>query len=141
MLMWEVKTSHGLRGQNNTYTWYNPDNAWNGGLAGTKNGGVCEESACDTHAYAEAVNAGGLCGGRDWRLPTRKELLSIVDNGRPEPAVEARYFPNTPAADFWSATPYADHSNSAWLVSFDLGEVYTFEKSKGTHVRLVRQAP
>ena len=138
-LVWEVKTSKGLRGQGNSYTWYNPDTAENGGAAGTQNGGRCEGSNCDTHAYAQEVNKQGLCGANDWRLPTRKELLSIVDNGQLKPAIDGNYFPNTPSAHFWSSSPYADKTGLAWQVYFQYGEALTAEKGQDGQVRLVRR--
>ncbi|MEJ2201865.1 MAG: DUF1566 domain-containing protein [Desulfuromonadaceae bacterium] len=140
-LMWEVKTADGLRGRENTYSWYSSDEAVNGGAIGTQNGGQCRGSACDTQAYVEAVNAQGLCGGKDWRLPSRKELLSIVDNGRMSPAVDSHYFPATKSVEYWSASPYAALNSQAWQVLFRFGETYPGEKSQGSAVRLVRQAP
>ena len=139
-LLWEVKASSGPRSQSHTYSWHNTDAAANGGLVGTPNAGKCQGSPCDSQGYVKAVNAQGLCGGKDWRLPTRKELLSIVDNGRFQPAIDGGHFPNTPPAYFWTASPYADGLNAAWTVFFRYGEVYPAEKSKAHHVRLVREA-
>lgn len=127
-LIWEVKTTSGLRSMDNTYTWYNPDPTTNGGSAGVQNGGNCTGSACDTHAFVQAVNQEGLCGASDWRMPTRRELMSIVHNGRYNPAIDTDYFPNTPSIWFWSSSPYASHSNSAWYVYFGYGFVYDFPK-------------
>lgn len=139
-LTWEVKTSDGLRSQSNTYTWFNPDGAVNGGVPGVQNGGRCTGSGCDTHAYVQAVNTKGLCGGRDWRLPTRKELLSIVNNGRFSPAIDSRNFPNTQTSSYWSASTYADQAKAAWQVNFKYGEVAPGDKDQGANVRLVRRA-
>ncbi len=138
-LIWEVKTTNGgLRDMNHTYSWYNPDNTTNGGGAGTQNGGICSGSACDTHAFVQAVNNQGLCGASDWRMPTRKELLSIVHNGRIIPAIDTAYFPNTPSVWFWSSSPNADGSAYAWNVYFYYGHVNGFYKDYGRRVRLVR---
>jgi hypothetical protein len=139
-LTWEVKITEGLRSKDNTYTWYNPDEAVNGGAPGVQKGGRCTGSGCDTHAYVQAINVKRLCGVSDWRLPTRKELLSIVDNGRYKPAIDTSYFPNTPAAYYWSSSPYADQAGSAWQVYFHYGEAYSNDKGQGNQVRLVRQA-
>ena len=138
-LMWEMKAAGGLRGKDNTYSWNNPNAAVNGGAPGTQNGGKCQGSSCDTKAYVQAVNELKLCGAGDWRLPTRKELLSIVNNGRLNPAIDIGFFPNTPAAYFWTASPYADQANLAWSVFFRYGEVYPVEKSQANQVRLVRE--
>lgn len=141
-LIWEVKQpvgSGGLRDASHTYTWYNPDNSSNGGDAGTQNGGTCQGSACDTQAFVNAVNSQGLCGASDWRLPSVNELFSIVHNGRIEPAIDQAYFPHTPQYGwYWSSSLYADGSNYAWGVGFNLGYVGYGGKSHYSHVRLVR---
>jgi predicted secreted protein len=138
-LVWEVKTTNGLHSQGNLYSWYNPDAAVNGGAPGVQNGGRCEGSKCDTYAYVQEVNKQGLCGAKDWRLPGRKELHAIVDNGHDKPAIDTSYFPNTPASHFWTASPYADQTGFAWQINFQYGEALTAEKSQGSLVRLVRR--
>jgi hypothetical protein len=137
-LMWEIKNESGLRSASNTYTWYNPAGKTNGGEPGLRNGGTCPDGSCDTHAYVRAVNGVGLCGATDWRLPTRKELLSIVDNGRFDPALDPGFFPDTSSGNYWSSSPYADQANSAWQVYFQYGEAYPVDKKQENHVRLVR---
>ena len=139
-LVWEVKTTSGLRSMNNTYSWYEPDNSKNGGSAGTQNGGSCTGSLCDTYGYVQAVNAQGLCGASDWRMPDVNELLSIVNNATVNPAIDTNYFSNSPASNVWSSSPYADYSNYAWYVSFNYGGVNydDYDKPNGNHVRLVR---
>ncbi|AHK79076.1 hypothetical protein M911_07785 [Ectothiorhodospira haloalkaliphila] len=137
-LIWEVKTSDGgLRDRINTYTWYQPDGP-NKGNPGVEDGGSCVGSACDTHSFAQAVNAQGLCGATDWRLPTRDELRSIAHQGRTDPAIDEAYFPNTRSSDFWSASPYAVDSDRAWRVRFHYGNGTWGYKSTLNRVRLVR---
>jgi hypothetical protein len=139
-LIWEVKVDDNthLRHMRHTYTWYNIDSATNGGDAGTANGGTCSGSGCDTQAFVQAVNAAGLCGASDWRLPTVQELLSIVHNGPNSPAIDRDYFPNSPSAWFWSSSPNASDANGAWYVSFSYGYVDENSKSLNFWVRLVR---
>lgn len=139
-LMWEVKANSGLRNRSSTYSWYNPDEKNNGGEPGQRNGGSCTGSDCDTLSFIGAVNGTGLCGASDWRLPTRKELLSIVDNGRFGPAIDPVLFPNSPSSNFWSSSPYADQANSAWQVSSQTGETAPQVKNRSNHVRLVRMS-
>jgi hypothetical protein len=43
------------------------------------------------------------CGG--WRLPTRIELVSIIDYGRQGPAIDTVAFPNTFVEAYWTSTP------------------------------------
>ena len=136
-LVWEVKASSGLQSSANTYSWYSPDKSLNGGDPGSKNGGQCEGSDCDTHTFMQKINEQELCGLSDWRLPTKRELLSIVDNSSLKPAVDTRFFPNTVPAYYWSSSPYADQSALAWQVYFLYGEASPDEKSQARHLRLV----
>lgn len=147
-LIWEIKRNDGgLRDQDNTYTWYNADPASNGGAEGAPNGGSCTGSIdCDTSAFVGAVNAAGLCGANDWRLPNIMELQSIVYSGAsaPGPTIDTDYFPDTPIAApnslFWSSTPYAGDANYAWSILFANGNSYSsFINKFGTYsIRLVR---
>jgi len=70
--------------------------------------------------YSLAANyCTGLAGG--FRLPTTKELLSLIDPTAYSPAIDRNAFPNTPSAnDFWASTPvYA--SSLVYCVNFDEG--------------------
>ncbi len=147
-LIWEVKTDDGgLHDKNDRYDWYNPDSNTNGGSPGYQDddGDICygydannQASYCNTHAYVERVNTQSLCGASDWRMPTRLELMGIVDNGT-SPTIDTQYFPQTQSSWFWSSSPGAYSSNGAWSVYFSDGHVdnygYKFHKF---HVRLVR---
>lgn len=140
-LTWEGKTDDGgLRDTDNTYTWYNPDSSTNGGNAGTQNGGACTGSNCDTYSYVQAVNAGAeaLCGVRDWRMPWKEELRSIVDYSRLNPAIDAGYFQFQRSSYVWSGSPYAGQSAYAWIVYFSHGFDAGDNRGSGNRVRLVR---
>lgn len=138
-LVWEVKTASGLRAQSHTYTWYDSNPATNGGAAGTPSGGACFAAGrCDTEKYVADVNAAGLCGASDWRMPKVKELEGIADLGRVNPAIDPTYFPNTPGSFFWSGSPYANSSNFAWYVYFYYGIASNYYRSNGHAARLVR---
>jgi hypothetical protein len=137
-LTWELKVDGGLHNKENTYTWYNKDGTVNGGDPGSPDGGKCEDSGCDTQAYIQAVNKIGLCGANDWRLPTKRELLSIVDNSRFKPATDTRFFPNTLSSYYWSSSLYPDQENSAWQIYFLYGEASPINKNKANRIRLVR---
>ena len=138
-LIWEVKTTSGLRSQSHSYTWYNSNAATNGGTVGTVSGGTCNATGrCDTEKFVADVNAAGLCGATDWRMPSKKELISIADLGRSSPAIDPSYFPNTPASYFWSASAYASYSSGAWVVGFNGGDASNGSKGYAYQVRLVR---
>lgn len=136
-LIWEEKTTSGLRSMHHTYTWYNPDSSNNGGDPGVQNGGNCTGSSCDTHGYVQAVNAQGLCGANDWRMPTR-ELGSLVDYSRINPAIDTDYFPHTPSNWFWGGYPDASNVNRALTINLTDGYGDRNSKSSHFHVRLVR---
>ncbi len=139
-LIWEVKTTSGLRSMSHTYSWYNNNPATNGGSAGTPSLGTCFATGrCDTEKYVQDVNEAGLCGAGDaWRMPSVKELEGIADLGRTNPAIDSTYFPNTPSSGFWSGSPYSNSSGTAWGVFFDYGEVDSSNRSAVGAVRLVR---
>lgn len=145
-LTWEVKTTGpGLRSRDNTYSWYDPTEAHDGELdyRGLANGGQCEGSACDSWAYVEAVNATGLCGYSDWRLPSRDELGSLSDPRRNHspPTINTRHFPNTQPGEYWSGNDYQFQYDSAWLWSFHTGLDRVEWKKSPRYLRLVRGQP
>lgn len=138
-LIWEVKTTSGLRSQSHNYSWYNSDPASNGGAVGKASGGTCFAAGrCDTEKFVQDVNTVGLCGAGDWRMPRVKELEGIADFGRVNPAIDPTYFPNTPSSNFWSGSPYAHVWSLAWLVYFNDGYANFGLRYFGNGVRLVR---
>lgn len=77
--------------------------------------------------------------GAGWRLPTVKELLTIVDVSKPTaPTVDGVAFPATANAPFWSSTPLAGTTNQAWFVTFDYGGTGTDFLTSAHRVRCVR---
>lgn len=63
----------------------------------------------------------GLAGTQPWRVPTVKELLTIVDVTQSSPAIDPNAFPSTPADFFYSTTPSALLPGIYWTVKFDTG--------------------
>jgi hypothetical protein len=93
------------------------------------------------------VDATGYCaclalgGHEDWRLPTRMELVSIVDFSRHSPAVDVEAFPDTPGAWFWTSSRWADDPTFAWYLYFENG-FSNFNDQEATYrVRCVREPP
>ncbi|MEI6415206.1 MAG: DUF1566 domain-containing protein, partial [Pseudomonadota bacterium] len=148
-LVWEVKTwDSELRDKDWAYTWYNPNARANGGDPGNPGsatcGGTLSGNQCNTSAYVNAVNTGGLCGIRDWRLPTSKELQGIVLADAHSPAIDTHYFPNTRSGAYWSATPDpfdASLASMAWSICFDRGLSMVNPKTDLNGIRLVHGAP
>jgi Protein of unknown function (DUF1566) len=62
--------------------------------------------------------------GRTWRLPTRIELLSLVDFTRTSPAIDTTAFPGVPGGKYhWTASPWvvsqlATKPQDSWIVNF-----------------------
>ncbi len=123
-LIWEMKTNYdGVKNYNdihdadNTYAWYDSNPATNGGGIGNPNDGK------NTEAFIQAMNAAHYGGYSDWRLPTFKELTSIVNFGASSPpTLITQYFPNSYYGGFhWSSTTHADYPEAAWGVHFWYG--------------------
>lgn len=60
-------------------------------------------------------------GFDDWRMPNIKELRSIVDFTKTNPAIDTNFFPDTESDYFWTSTTYVSITTSAWAVKFDIG--------------------
>lgn len=87
----------------------------------------------------KAHNDASRCGFSDgWRVPTRRELLSIVHHGASNPAIDTSYFPSTASNWYWTSDTYAPGQASAWDVDFNNGGTYANDQTDGYHVRLVR---
>jgi hypothetical protein len=87
-----------------------------------------------------------LGGHSDWRLPTRLELLSLVDYGipYPGPTINTGYFPDCRSHRYWSSSTLASYWGSAWYVHFSNGTAYYGYKSNYaavSYVRCVRGGP
>lgn len=144
-LTWETKSSDaGLHSRDNTYTWFNPNEAV-GELdyRGTENGGTCTGSDCDTWHFVEALNKTAFCGHNDWRMPIKDELLSISDATQvvTPPTVNHTFFPNTQSAEYWSGNDYAFQYDTAWGWNFQLGHDRVDWKREAKFVRAVRGTP
>jgi hypothetical protein len=125
--MWEVKTTDGsLRDVTRRFT-----NLGNG-------------QATDASGFVAAVNATGLCGATDWRLPTYRESLSLIDYSVPQggPMLDAAWFPNSAADHHWTSTSAAVNGggpNYKWAVNHYGGDSIWYSGEYGEFaVRLVR---
>jgi hypothetical protein len=87
-------------------------------------------------------NSASRCGySTGWRLPTTRELLSIVHHGLSAgPMVDATYLP-TPGNLYWSRDTYVPNPVYAWIVIFGNGDTDTRSKASANTVRLVRSKP
>ena len=132
-LIWEMKTDDGsIHDRDNTYTWYDSTPETNGGGAGTPGDGT------DTEDFIAVLNVAEFGGFTDWRLPTIKELQSIVDYGTIMPNIDTDYFPNTVSSHYWSSSTYVNDTGFAWPVYFYYGSVDYNYKARTYYVRAVR---
>jgi hypothetical protein len=68
---------------------------------------------------------------KGWRLPTKGELITILDTSRSDPALpDGHPFKNVARAGsssnwstYWTGTTYEGNSNSAWVVGMSYGVV------------------
>lgn len=99
-------------------------------------GAACTGKAT-RYSYAGARKAGS--GG--WRVPTREELVGILDKGaKKKPRIDAEVFPKTLSTGFWASKPGSDDNLNAWVVNFSNGQVRANLGQKKFPLRLVRAA-
>ncbi|MBI4847020.1 MAG: DUF1566 domain-containing protein [Nitrospirae bacterium] len=108
-----------------TYNWYRASGTYN---------------ASYNPSSQDVCGSLGLGGYSDWRLPSKKELITIVDYSipYPGPTINTAYFPNTKSSYYWSSTTYAYDPGSAWYVVFGVGYVDDDGKGSYVYVRCVR---
>lgn len=116
-LIWEVKTNKG-----DIHDWQ---------------GGYSWNDATDV--FIAQLNAEQFGGFSDWRLPTKKELIYLVDYGAFYPAVDDDFFPHTALYDYyWTSTTTPAYPGQVWGVSFRGGTANDEDKTSEYFVRAVR---
>lgn len=123
----------------------------------TWDGSTCKgkEDAIDWEKAMLLPNKFEYAGYKDWRVPTKDELQSLVycssnqtstdGHGKTackgkfnRPTVNQKVFPNTPKIWAWTSLEAENDANSVWLVDFYNGYGSWGGKSYYYSVRLVR---
>ncbi len=95
--------------------------------------------------WAQDLNTGsGFAGHADWRLPNAKELASIVEYCRLDPAINTEVFPGGESAYIWSSSPVVnspDNPHESWDINFGDGDGGWDARRGGHLVHLVRVVP
>jgi hypothetical protein len=137
-LIWEMKNNmdgvqdySNYHDADNGYWWYDSNPATNGGWAGWP------EEGKNTEDFINTLNSGEFGSFSDWRLPTIKEMGSIVDYSQYDPAIDTTYFPNT-YGPYWSSTTVFLDANYAWIMWFSTGSRGGDYKAYPNRVRAVR---
>ncbi|MGK5090930.1 DUF1566 domain-containing protein [Deltaproteobacteria bacterium TL4] len=80
-----------------------------------------------------------LASYSDWRLPTKKELMRIINYGMYEPAIDTIFFPTSVSSAVWSSTVDSNDSNNVFAVSLGYGYVFSGSKTSEMYIKCVRK--
>ena len=83
--------------------------------------------------WCAALRTGGHAG---WRMPTIRELLTLVDYERVNPAADPAL--GVQSGNYWSSSTYQYSPGNAWLVDFYDGDTSAGTKTNSYYVRGVR---
>ena len=83
--------------------------------------------------YAKDLNL----NGKGWRLPTIKELFTLIDYTKHETCIKTKKL-SCVSSGYWSSTAHAYNTSNAWVVHFGHGYVGSGSKTNNYYVRCVR---
>ena len=92
----------------------------------------------DAKVYISELNKKGFGGFRDWRLPNREELRTIVNYNGQIPAIDAKFFPDCTSSFYWSKDSNNKEPIFGWGVYFAYGCTICYLKIFYYPVRAVR---
>jgi len=92
-------------------------------------------------ALVDTLNAQGIAGHSDWRMPMVPELASIVERQCFNPRMNEKIFPDAPSELFWTSMEKIGTNNYAYTLDFGGGAAMATDKQKQGAVRLVRGGP
>jgi hypothetical protein len=104
------------------------------GLTWERNGSTNTVTLAAAKSHCVGLSIGTLTGG--WRLPTTKELMTLIDFSTGGPAADVTAFPDMESDNYWSTSPQDGGTGS---VDFSNGALNTLSNPSGTscYVRCV----
>ena len=130
-LVWQWTRSNSYDPKHNVWTSYESEQSyefvsgtskWVSWIVKDKNTGLFWES--ENQAWTKTwEQAKAYCEALDkwwktnWRLPTKKELIWLVDFSKYNMAINTDYFTGA-AYSYWSSTTIANSTGDAWALSF-----------------------
>lgn len=157
--------------QNAKYLWLNRDSNVNGGSAGGINdkefsngakpysdnckypfstdplySAEVKSTGCTTEQQVKLYNRAGICGFKDWRVPSISELATIVSYQAGNLVHDPYYLKdasthidgNSADIKYWSSTPSVDNTASAWCLDAKSKQIMLCNKQSYHSLRLVR---
>lgn len=90
--------------------------------------------------FVACLNAKSYLGRRDWRLPNRNELATLVNRGIADSAawLDTQGFSRAQSGSYWSSTTFAYAPRNGWSVNLHDGAVTTCPKKNEINVWPVR---
>lgn len=120
------------------------DQTWNGSTCVANDPDAVNPGPRLTYQQAKAFAAGKSTSEEAWRLPSRKELLTLREPNCYNPSQNLKVFPTQPAwssdGSFWTSTPEAKGVSLVSAIGTSDAWASTDEGSTN-HVRLVRTPP
>jgi hypothetical protein len=156
-LIWEVKEASSgtlpatsLRENQNNYSWYYTGEG-NGKVDGTlasPRTSCPSYTDCGLETFVAEVNAQNYCGGNNWRVPTHKELMGLLNFAKQgqNHLLNSEFFPNLPSQQingylpYWTIESSAEGAerNFAWAIDMLTGTDIGYPKDQKAYIRLVR---
>ena len=141
-LVWEGKTVSPATSRlgTSTYTNYDSTSSLQNPFSVVPPTQMEIDASTNSIGYKNSVNASALCGFTDWRLPTKDELLGILDASQPSPPpINPTWFPNTRIGAYLTSTPHT-YASQSWGVFFNNGTAGSVDRANlaNNALRLVR---